>query len=299
VQDVLFDGLRLLHSGKRMRETMCTRIDGAELVARALQVDQTPIGRTPRSTPATYVGFFDEIRRLFAMTPEARLRGYTASRFSFNVKGGRCEKCRGQGRLTVEMSFLPNVHVDCDACQGKRFNAETLAITFKGKSVADVLAMTAEEAAAFFAELPRIARPIELLCDIGLGYVTLGQTSATLSGGESQRIKLAYELAKPRLRQGRTLYVLDEPTIGLHPADIANLLGVLRRFVERGDTIVVIEHNLDVIAEADHVIDLGPEGGERGGRIVFQGPPADLVKNAKKSYTAHFLKAHLRGSAKR
>ncbi len=291
VQDVLFEGLRLVHAGKALRDEQCERIDGAEHVARALEVDQTPIGRTPRSTPATYVGFLDDIRRLFAMTPEARLRGYTASRFSFNVAGGRCEKCAGQGRLKVEMSFLPNVHVDCDVCGGKRFNAETLAITFKGKSIAEVLAMTIEEAAAFFADLPRIARPIELLCDIGLGYVTLGQTSGTLSGGESQRIKLGYELAKRG--RGRTLYVLDEPTIGLHPADIANLLAVLRRFVERGDTIVVIEHNLDVIAEADHVIDLGPEGGDRGGRIVFAGSPAELVKNGKRSYTARFLKAHV------
>ncbi|MBN1917081.1 MAG: excinuclease ABC subunit UvrA [Verrucomicrobia bacterium] len=293
VQDVLFEGLRRMHAGKRVDDGLCTRIEGAEQVARVLEVDQTPIGRTPRSTPATYVGFFDEIRRLFAMTPEARVHGYTASRFSFNVKGGRCEKCLGQGRLTVEMSFLPNVHVECDVCGGRRFNAETLAITFKGKSIADVLAMTAEEAAVFFGDLPRIGRPIELLCEIGLGYVALGQTSATLSGGESQRIKLAYELAKPRLGRGRTLYVLDEPTIGLHPADIASLLAVLRRFVERGDTIVVIEHNLDVIAEADHVIDLGPEGGEDGGRIVFEGPPADLVKNAKRSYTARFLREHL------
>jgi excinuclease ABC subunit A len=294
VQDALFEGLRLVHTGGRVRRERCTRIEGAAQVARALEVDQTPIGRTPRSTPATYVGFYDEIRRLFARTPEARLRGYTASRFSFNVKGGRCEKCQGQGRLKVEMNFLPNVHVDCDVCGGKRFNAETLAITFKGRSVADVLAMTADEAAEFFAEVPRIAAPIGLLRDIGLGYLTLGQTSPTLSGGESQRIKLAYELAKPRLGRGRTLYVLDEPTIGLHPADIANLLRVLRRFVERGDTIVVIEHNLDVIAEADHVIDLGPEGGDGGGRVVFEGPPAELVKNGRRSHTARFLKAHLR-----
>ena len=292
VQDVLFEGLRLVHAGKSVRQGRCRRIEGADRIARALEVDQTPIGRTPRSTPATYVGFFDEIRRLFAMTPEARLRGYTASRFSFNVPGGRCDKCKGQGRLKVEMSFLPNVHVECDVCEGRRFNAETLAITFKGRSIADVLAMTAEEAAAFFADVPRLARPIELLRDIGLGYLTLGQTSPTLSGGESQRIKLAYELAKPG--RGRTLYVLDEPTIGLHPADIANLLTVLRRFVERGDTIVIIEHNLDVIAEADHIIDLGPEGGDNGGRIVFQGPPADLIKNSKKSHTARFLRRHLR-----
>jgi len=291
VQDVLFDGLRRVHAGKTVRDEQCRRIEGADRIARALEVDQTPIGRTPRSTPATYVGFYDEIRRLFARTPEARLRGYTASRFSFNVTGGRCEKCKGQGRLKVEMNFLPNVHVDCDVCQGRRFNAETLAITFKDRSIADVLAMTVEEAAAFFADIPRIARPIELLRDIGLGYVTLGQTSPTLSGGESQRIKLAYELAKPG--RGRTLYVLDEPTIGLHPADIANLLAVVRRFVERGDTVVVIEHNLDVIAEADHVIDLGPEGGDKGGRIIFQGAPADLIANGAGSHTARFLKAHL------
>jgi len=290
VQDVLFEGLRLVLAGKNLRRVQCKRIEGAGKITRALEVEQTPIGRTPRSTPATYVGFYDEIRRLFAQTPEARLRGYTASRFSFNVSGGRCEKCKGQGRLKVEMSFLPNVHVDCDVCEGRRFNAETLAVTFKGRSIADVLEMTAEEAAAFFADIPRVARPIELLCDIGLGYLTLGQTSPTLSGGESQRIKLAYELAKPG--RGRTLYVLDEPTIGLHPADIANLLRVLRRFVERGDTIVVIEHNLDVIAEADHIIDLGPEGGDHGGRIVFEGPPADMVKNGNRSHTARFLRAH-------
>ena len=292
VQDVLFEGLRLVLAGRSLRRGQCRRIDGANRIARALEVDQTPIGRTPRSTPATYVGFYDEIRRLYAQTPEARLRGYTASRFSFNVHGGRCEKCKGQGRLKVEMNFLPNVHVDCDVCEGKRFNAETLAITFKDRSIADVLAMSVEEAIELFSGIPKVARPLELLRDIGLGYLTLGQTSPTLSGGESQRIKLAYELAKPG--RGRTLYVLDEPTIGLHPADIANLLVVLRRFVERGDTIVIIEHNLDVIAEADHIIDLGPEGGDEGGRIIFQGAPADLVKNGKRSHTARFLRAHLR-----
>ncbi|MBI2964067.1 MAG: excinuclease ABC subunit UvrA [Deltaproteobacteria bacterium] len=272
------------------------RLVGAETIERVYEVDQTPIGKTPRSIPASYVGFFDEIRRLFAGTPEARLRGFTASRFSFNVKGGRCEACAGQGRIRMEMSFLPDVYVACEECADRRFNAETLAVTYRGKSIADVLAMTLEEAAELFAAVPGVEKPLRLLCEIGLGYLTLGQPSNTLSGGEAQRIKLAYELSKES--RGRTLYVLDEPTTGLHFADIERLIGALHRLVDRGNTVVTIEHNLDIVKEADHVIDLGPEGGRDGGRIVFAGSPERMLTDGAGSYTARFLREHLRaGSA--
>ena len=268
------------------------RLTGAEAVERVYEVDQTPIGRTPRSIPASYVGFFDEIRRLFAGTPEARLRGYTPSRFSFNVKGGRCEGCAGQGRIRMEMSFLPDVYVACEECNDRRFNEETLAATYRGKSIADVLAMTMEEALELFSAVPSIERCLRLLCDIGLGYLTLGQPSNTLSGGEAQRIKLAYELSKES--KGSTLYVLDEPTTGLHFADIECLIGALHRLVDRGNTVVTIEHNLDIVKEADYVVDLGPEGGSAGGRIVFSGPPEQLLVDGAGSHTARFLRQHLR-----
>jgi excinuclease ABC subunit A len=268
------------------------RLAGAEGIERVYEVDQTPIGRTPRSIPASYVGFFDEIRRLFAGTPEARIRGYTASRFSFNVKGGRCESCAGQGRIRMEMSFLPDVYVACEECNDRRFNDETIAVTYRGKSIADVLAMTMEEALELFSAVPAVERCLRLLCDIGLGYLTLGQPSNTLSGGEAQRIKLAYELSKES--HGSTLYVLDEPTTGLHFADIERLIAALHRLVDRGNTVVTIEHNLDIVKEADFVVDLGPEGGEAGGRIVFAGPPEQLIADGAGSYTARFLREHLR-----
>ena len=257
-----------------------------EQIDKLIEVDQAPLGRSSRSSPATYTGIFDEIRRVFARTKEAKVRGYGASRFSFNVRGGRCEVCQGQGVQRVALHFLPDLTVPCPACRGRRFNPPTLAIRYKGKSIADVLDLSAGEALAFFENVPGLVRPLQALVDVGLGYLTLGQPSTTLSGGEAQRVKLAAELARPAT--GKTLFLLDEPTTGLHFADVANLLGVLRRLVEKGNTLVVIEHNLEVIAAADWVIDLGPDGGAGGGYLLAAGPPAEVARN-EASVTGRFL----------
>lgn len=265
-------------------------ISGMEHVDKVIEIDQSPIGRTPRSNPATYTKLFDPIRNLFANMPESKIRGYKAGRFSFNVKGGRCETCQGGGKRLIEMNFLPDVYVDCETCDGKRYNRETLEIIFKGKSISDVLDMSVDEALEFFKSIPKIYRKLKTLHEVGLGYITLGQQATTLSGGEAQRVKLSEELSKRDT--GNTLYILDEPTTGLHFADIKHLIKVLERLVEKGNTIVVIEHNMDIIKVADHIIDIGPEGGGRGGSIIFQGTPEQIIKN-KKSHTGKYLKMEL------
>jgi excinuclease ABC subunit A len=265
-------------------------IKGLENVDKVIEIDQSPIGRTPRSNPATYCGFFTEIRTLFANIPEAKIRGYNAGRFSFNVKSGRCNVCEGAGMRVIEMNFLPDVYVHCEKCQGKRYNRETLEIRYKGKSISDVLEMTVEEAVEFFQNVPYLYRKIKVLEEVGLGYITLGQSAVTLSGGEAQRVKLATELSKKDT--GKTFYILDEPTTGLHFEDIRHLLDVLNKLVDRGNTVLVIEHHMDVIKVADHIIDLGPEGGDGGGEVLFEGTPEELAK-AERSYTAKFLAAEL------
>jgi excinuclease ABC subunit A len=255
-----------------------------------IEIDQSPIGRTPRSNPATYCGFFTEIRTLFSALPESKVRGYGAGRFSFNVRSGRCNTCEGGGMRVIEMNFLPDVYVHCSSCNGKRYNRETLEVRYKGKSIADVLDMTVEEAISFFQTVPYIYRKIKVLEEVGLGYVTLGQAATTLSGGEAQRVKLSTELAKRDT--GKTFYILDEPTTGLHFEDIRHLMDVLNKLVDRGNTVLVIEHNMDVIKMADHIIDLGPEGGDGGGTILFQGTPEEMVKKTY-IHTATFLKLEL------
>ncbi|HTQ27824.1 MAG TPA: hypothetical protein VMI35_06835, partial [Puia sp.] len=266
-------------------------VKGLEYIDKVIEIDQSPIGRTPRSNPATYCGFFTDIRTLFASVPEAKIRGYNAGRFSFNVKSGRCDVCEGAGMRVIEMNFLPDVYVHCEKCNGKRYNRETLEIRYKGKSISDVLDMTVDEAVEFFQNIPYLYRKIKVLQEVGLGYITLGQSAVTLSGGEAQRVKLGTELSKKDT--GKTFYILDEPTTGLHFEDIQHLLDVLNKLVDRGNTVLVIEHNLDVIKVADHVIDLGPEGGDGGGYILFEGTPEELVKN-KESFTAKFLKVELK-----
>jgi excinuclease ABC subunit A len=258
-----------------------------KIIDKVISIDQSPIGRTPRSNPSTYTKLFDDIRDVFAMTNEAKLRGYDIGRFSFNVKGGRCEACQGDGQIKIEMNFLPDIYVDCEECKGKRYNAETLDIRYKGKNIADVLDMSVDEAYLFFENLPNLKRKLQTLVDVGLGYIKLGQSSVTLSGGEAQRIKLTKELSKRDT--GNTIYLLDEPTTGLHFHDVKKLIDVLNRLVEKGNTVVVIEHNLDVIKSADYIIDLGPEGGKGGGKIIATGTPEEVAKN-NKSYTGAFLK---------
>ncbi len=286
VNDILYRALAMELNGARRRPLQYRSLEGLEHLDKVVDVDQDPIGRTPRSNPATYTGLFDLVRDVFAQTPEARMRGYKAGRFSFNVRGGRCEACRGDGILRIEMHFLPDVYVPCEACKGKRYNRETLEVHFKRKTIADVLEMTVDEAVEFFHAQPRIRRKLETLSQVGLGYVRLGQPATTLSGGEAQRVKLATELS--RRQDGRTFYILDEPTTGLHPADVERLLEVLHRLVDSGNTVVVIEHNLDVIKTADYIIDLGPEGGEAGGEIIARGRPEEIAE-MEQSYTGRFL----------
>ena len=292
IHETLFPILNQKFYRSRKEPMPYSSISGLEHLDKVIEVDQSPIGRTPRSNPATYTGVFSDIRALFAELPEAKIRGYRPGRFSFNVKGGRCETCEGAGLRLIEMDFLPDVHVPCETCKGKRYNRETLEVRFKGKSISDVLEMTVEEAVGFFEHQPKILRKIKTLLDVGLDYISLGQHATTLSGGEAQRVKLATELSKKDT--GKTMYILDEPTTGLHFQDIQHLLDVLNRLVDKGNTVLVIEHNLDVIKVADYIVDLGPEGGQAGGEIVAKGTPEVVAKN-KKSHTARFLADELAG----
>ena len=294
LKETLYRGLRNRLLKQRRPAGPCRDIQGWQNLERVLEVDHSPIGRTPRSVPASYVGFLSEIRKLFSLTPPARARGYSAGRFSFNVAAGRCETCKGQGRPKVAMSFLPDVYVLCDVCRGKRFNNETLAVQYRGKNIAEILQMTFAEAARFFTAIPTIRRAVQFVCDVGLGYLGLGQPSPTLSGGEAQRIKLAQQLVKRA--NGHTLYILDEPTTGLHMADVQRLIDVLQKLVDDGNTVAVIEHNMEIIREADYIIDLGPEGGVEGGRIVATGSPQELLNYTGKSHTAKWFKKYLDGN---
>jgi len=274
----------------RTRPGVCRCVEGMEHLDKVIDIDQSPIGRTPRSNPATYTGLFNDIRDLFASTADAKMRGYGPGRFSFNVKGGRCEACNGDGLVKIEMHFMADVYVPCEVCRGQRYNRETLEVRYKGKNIAQVLDMTADEALEYFENIPKIRNKVQTLIDVGLGYVKLGQSSTTLSGGEAQRVKLATELS--RTATGKTIYILDEPTTGLHAADVHKLIEVLERLVKAGNTVLVIEHNLDVIKTADHIIDLGPEGGDDGGYVVAQGTPEEVAE-VKESYTGRYLKAYL------
>ena len=290
INEVLYKNIAQQLNGATEKPGKCKTIKGLENIDKIINIDQSPIGRTPRSNPATYTGAFDLIRDIFASTNEAKMRGYEKGRFSFNVPGGRCESCSGDGVHRIEMHFLPDVFVPCEVCKGKRYNRETLEVKYKGKSIADVLDMTVEESLEYFANIPRIKNKIQTLYDVGLGYIKLGQPSTTLSGGEAQRVKLATELSKKAT--GKTLYILDEPTTGLHIADVHRLVDILQRLVDTGNTIIVIEHNLDLIKTADYIIDLGPEGGDAGGEIIAVGTPEQICKNDR-SYTGKFLKKYL------
>ena len=285
IMDTLYPALQKELYNSRVRPGEYEKIEGLEYIDSVISIDQSPIGRTPRSNPATYTGVFDYIRELFAATPEAKIRGYDKGRFSFNVKGGRCEACKGHGVLKIEMQFLPDVYVTCDVCKGKRYNKETLKVTYKGKNISDVLDMTVDEALDFFKNLPLIKNVLQLLQDVGLGYIRLGQSATTLSGGEAQRIKLTSELRKKST--GNTVYILDEPTTGLHFEDIKKLIKVLNILVEKGNTVIVIEHEMDIIKNADYIIDLGPEGGENGGYIVATGTPEEVAESG--TYTGYYL----------
>ena len=290
VNEVLYKTIAKELNNASEKPGKCKGITGLENIDKIINIDQSPIGRTPRSNPATYTGVFDLIRDIFAETEEAKLRGYQKGRFSFNVAGGRCESCNGDGVHKIEMHFLPDIYVPCEVCKGKRYNRETLEVKYKGKTIADVLDMTVEEALKFFDKIPKIKQKMQTLHDVGLDYIKLGQPSTTLSGGEAQRIKLATELSKKAT--GKTLYILDEPTTGLHIADVHRLVDILQRLVDTGNTIIVIEHNLDLIKTCDHIIDLGPEGGDNGGEVVAIGTPEQVCKN-EKSYTGKFLKKYL------
>ncbi|MHA1747354.1 MAG: ATP-binding cassette domain-containing protein, partial [Promethearchaeota archaeon] len=297
ILDCLYKGLHNLINTRSSKVITgdFDEIIGQENIDKIINIDQSPIGRTPRSVPATYTKALDVIRDIFAKIPEARERGYQKGRFSFNTKHGHCKKCKGTGYILKEMYFLPDVYIRCDLCLGKRYNSETLEIKYHEKSISDVLKMTFHQALEFFENIPRLNQTLKTVVDVGLGYLELGQSSTTLSGGESQRIKIARELRKTST--GNTLYILDEPTVGLHAYDIKSLLAVLVKLVEKGNTVVIIEHNMDVIKSADYIIDLGPEGGEKGGRIVVEGSPEEIINN-KKSYTAKYLKKHLDQSLK-
>ncbi len=292
VNEILYKTLAHELNGARTHAGYCDAIEGIEHLDKVIDIDQSPIGRTPRSNPATYTGVFGDIRELFASTKDAKMHGFNAGRFSFNVKGGRCEACQGDGIIKIEMHFLPDVYVPCEVCKGQRYNRETLEVKYKGKSIYDVLEMTVEEGLAFFKDIPKIARKLQTLYEVGLGYIKIGQSSTTLSGGEAQRVKLATELS--RRATGKTVYILDEPTTGLHTDDVRQLIEVLQRLVDGGNTVIVIEHNLDVIKTADYILDLGPEGGDRGGMIVASGTP-EQVAETKGSYTAHYLAPLLKG----
>jgi excinuclease ABC subunit A len=287
VNEILYNALMKKLFDSKVSVGVHKKLEITKPIDRVIIIDQSPIGRTPRSNPATYTKLFDEIRKLFAATKESQIRGYKEGRFSFNVRGGRCENCEGDGLIKIEMNFLPDVYIQCEECKGKRYNKDTLEVLYRGKNISDVLNMTVEEAHGFFSNHPSIMRNLEMLNDVGLGYIKLGQSSTTLSGGESQRIKLTRELSKRTI--GHTVYILDEPTTGLHFDDVQKLLNVLNRLTDKGSTVIVIEHNLDVIKSADWIIDLGPEGGDDGGQIVAAGTPEDVVKN-KSSFTGMYLK---------